>query len=63
MRFHDLRHTAASLLLNRGVNIKVVSETLGHADVSMTLRVYAHVMPHMQQAAANIMDDIFDPGS
>jgi integrase len=60
MRFHDLRHTAASLLLNRGVNIKVVSEMLGHADVSMTLRVYAHVMPHMQQAAASIMDDIFD---
>jgi integrase len=61
MRFHDLRHTAASLLLNRGVNIKVVSEMLGHADVSMTLRVYAHVMPHMQQAAASIMDDIFNP--
>jgi integrase len=34
---------------------------LGHADVSMTLRIYAHVMPHMQQAAATIMDDIFDP--
>jgi hypothetical protein len=35
---------------------------VGHADVSMTLRAYAHVMPHIQQAAANIMDDIFDQG-
>ncbi len=56
IRFHDLRHTAATILLSRGVNVKVVSEMLGHADISITLRVYVHVIPHMQQAAADVMD-------
>lgn len=59
IRFHGLRHTAATLLLGQGVNVKVVSEMLGHADVSITLRVYAHVMPHMQQQAADAMDTTF----
>jgi integrase len=56
IRFHDARHTAATLLLASGVNVKVVSEMLGHADVSITLRVYAHVLPHMQHAAMNAME-------
>lgn len=56
IRFHDLRHTAATLLLSQKVNVKVVSEMLGHADISITLRIYAHVIPDMQQEAANIMD-------
>ena len=59
MRFHDLRHTAATLLLSRGVNIKVVSEMLGHADIAITLRIYAHVIPNMQQVAADVMDSMF----
>jgi integrase len=59
IRFHELRHTAATILLSHGVNVKVVSEMLGHADVSTTLRVYAHVIPHMQQAAADVMDALF----
>jgi integrase len=59
MRFHDLRHTAATLLLSRGVNVKVVSEMLGHADISITLRIYAHVIPNMQQVAADVMDSMF----
>jgi integrase len=59
IRFHDLRHTAATLLLGQGVNVKVVSEMLGHADVSITLRLYVHVMPHMQQQAADAMDATF----
>jgi len=59
IRFHDLRHTAATLLLAQGINVKVISEMLGHADVSITLRVYAHVMPHMQQQAADAMDATF----
>lgn len=59
IRFHDLRHTAATLLLSRGINPKVVSEMLGHADISITLRIYAHVTPHMQQAAADVMDALF----
>lgn len=59
LRFHDLRHTAATVLLSRGVNIKVVSEMLGHADIAIILRVYAHVIPNMQQVAADIMDGVF----
>ncbi len=58
IRFHDLRHTAASLLLKEGVNVKVVSEMLGHADVSITLRIYAHVLPSMQKDAASVMDNV-----
>ena len=57
--FHDLRHTAATLLLSRGVHPKVVSEMLGHADISITLRVYAHVTPNMQEAAVQVMDGLF----
>jgi integrase len=59
MRFHDLRHTAATLLLSRGVHPKVVSEMLGHADIAITLRVYAHVLPNMQLAAVTLMDTLF----
>ncbi len=43
VRFHDLRHTAASLLLTRGVHPKVVQEMLGHSTIAMTLDVYSHV--------------------
>ncbi len=53
VRFHDIRHTHATQLIILGVNIKVVSERLGHADVTTTMRTYAHVLPHMQQAAAD----------
>lgn len=56
IRFHDLRHTAATLLLARGVNVKVVSEMLGHSNIGITLNIYGHVLPHMQQEAAHIMD-------
>ena len=56
IRFHDLRHTAATLLLARGVNVKVVSELLGHSSVAVTLSLYGHVLPHMQRDAAVAMD-------
>ena len=56
-RMHDLRHTAATLLLSRGVPVKVVSEVLGHADVSITLSTYTHVLPDMQSATAAAMDE------
>jgi len=56
IRFHDLRHTAATLLLARGVNVKVVSELLGHSSVAATLSLYGHVLPHMQREAAVAMD-------
>jgi integrase len=58
MRFHDLRHTAATLLLGQGVNPKVVSEVLGHAQVAITLEIYSHVLPDMQQHAASAMDRV-----
>lgn len=57
MRFHDLRHTAATLLLGRGINPKIVSEMLGHSQIGITLGLYSHVTPHMQQQAADAMDE------
>jgi len=57
VRFHDLRHSCISLLLARGVPIKVVSEMAGHADVSITLSVYGHVLPDMQSSAADGIDE------
>jgi integrase len=56
-RFHDLRHSCISLLLSRGVPVKVVSGLAGHADVSITLPVYGHVMPNMQDSAADGIDE------
>jgi integrase len=56
LRFHDLRHTCATLLLREGVNPKVVSEMLGHASVTITLNTYSHVLPDMQDSAANAME-------
>jgi len=55
IRFHDLRHTAATLLLSARVNPKVVSEMLGHATIAITLDIYSHVLPDMQQDAALAM--------
>jgi integrase len=56
IRFHDLRHTAATLMLRRGVHPKIVAEMLGHAQVSVTLDLYSHVTPTMQREAAEAMD-------
>ena len=53
MVFHDLRHTHASQLLRAGVPVKVVSERLGHATTSITLDIYAHTLPGMQQEAVD----------
>ena len=52
IRFHDLRHTCATLALSANVNPKVVSEMLGHSTVAITLEIYSHVLPDMQQDAA-----------
>lgn len=54
---HALRHSAITLLLSRGIPVKVVSEMAGHADVSITIAVYQSVLPHMQDGAADTMDD------
>lgn len=58
IRFHDLRHTAASLLLMLGENPKVVQERLGHARVEVTLNTYSHVLPTMQKEAAEKLDKL-----
>ena len=58
MRLHDLRHSCATLLLAQGVNPRVVMETLGHSQVSLTLNTYSHVLPALQQDAAAKMDAI-----
>lgn len=55
-RFHDLRHTHATQLLRAGVAPKVVSERLGHANIAITLDIYAHVLPEMQNEAADRTD-------
>ena len=52
VRWYDLRHTTASLLLSRGTNPKIVAERLGHASVNLTLNVYSHTIPSMQHEAA-----------
>ena len=57
MRFHDLRHPCATLLLLKNVNPRIVSEVLGHATVSITLDTYSHLLPNMQDHAAQALDD------
>jgi integrase len=61
IRFHDLRHTAATLMLQQGTHPKVVQERLGHSDISLTLNTYSHVLPAMQEEAAEKMDEIMMP--
>jgi integrase len=56
LRFHDLRHSHATLLLRQGVHPKVVSERLGHSGVGITLDIYSHVLPDMQEEAARKLD-------
>jgi integrase len=56
-RFHDLRHTCATLLLVKSVHPKIVQELLGHATISITLDTYSHVLPGMGDQAANVMDE------
>ena len=58
-RFHDLRHSCASILLAKGVPPKVIQEMLGHSQISTTMNVYAHVMPNLRQEAADAMDAMF----
>jgi len=59
IRFHDARHTHASLMLKQGAHPKVVQERLGHATISTTLDLYSHVAPGLQEAAAARFDEAF----
>jgi integrase len=57
IRFHDLRHNAATLLLSLGVHPKVVQELLGHTQIGITMDVYSHVLPGMQQDAMGKLNE------
>jgi integrase len=58
IRFHDLRHTCATLLLSKGVHPKLVQELLGHSSIEITLDTYSHVLPSMGDGVATAMDDL-----
>lgn len=60
IRFHDLRHTCATLLLTKGVHPKIVQELLGHSSISITLDTYSHCVPNMQEKVVEAMEDIFE---
>ena len=59
IRFHDLRHTNATLMLRNSVPAKIVSAMLGHSSVGITLDVYSHVMTEMQEGAVEVVDALF----
>jgi len=61
IRFHDLRHTGASLMLNNGIPVMIVSRRLGHARPSITLDVYGHLIPGKQKEVAMLMDQLLTP--
>jgi integrase len=62
VRFHDLRHTFASLMFLRGTKPKVISEALGHASVAFTMDVYSHIIEGMQDDAMMLLDGILPEG-
>ena len=63
IRFHDLRHSAATLLLAMGVPAKVLQQLLGHSTISTTIDVYSHVLPSMQKDAMDKMGNFLDSSS
>ena len=60
LRFHDLRHTHATLMLKAGVHPKVVGERLGHSNIRTTIDTYSHVLPGLQEAAALRFDEMLE---
>jgi integrase len=62
VRFHDLRHSAATLLLASKIDLKVVSELLGHSSIAITADIYGHVLPTMQREVIKKMESVFDVG-
>jgi integrase len=58
MRFHDLRHSAASLLLAQGVSPKMIADLLGHSRIGITMDLYSHILPAMRRETADAMDQI-----
>ncbi|WP_025681152.1 site-specific integrase [Paenibacillus massiliensis] len=60
VKFHELRHTSASLLINSGVHSKIVSDRLGHSDIKITINTYAHVFEEAEQQSAEVLDNLFN---
>ena len=60
LTFHGLRHAHATLALSAGVNPKIVSERLGHSSISVTMDIYSHVLPGMQEEAALAVEQLLD---
>jgi integrase len=58
IRFHDLRHTVATLLLSKEINPKIVQEQLGHSSINLTLNTYSHVIKSMRGIAANALEEV-----
>ena len=63
VRFHDLRHGCATFPLVQGVPARVVADVLGHSSIKTTMDLYAHVMPHLLDAAAAKMEHLLAVGS
>jgi integrase len=61
VRFHDLRRTSATSMLNHDVPVIIVSRRLGHARTSITTDVYGHLLPNMQDVAAELIDELVTP--
>ncbi|WP_242066164.1 site-specific integrase [Brevibacillus laterosporus] len=61
IRFHDLRHTSATILINQGVHAKIISERLGHASISTTMNIYGHALQSADKEASNKFESIFQP--
>ncbi|WP_322785334.1 tyrosine-type recombinase/integrase [Carboxydothermus ferrireducens] len=59
---HDLRHFHATFLLAAGVPAKIISESLGHSDIRITLDIYSHVLPESHRSAAEIVDNLWNKG-
>jgi integrase len=60
MRLHDLRHSAATILMAAGVHPKLVQERMGHSTIAMTMDTYSPVLPSMQQEVAEKINDMFN---
>jgi integrase len=61
IRFHDSRHSMATIMLKDGIHPKIVRDRLGHADIGTTLNTYSHVVPGLQKAAGLKFDDVLQP--
>lgn len=62
LRVHDLRHTHATLMFREGIHPKIVQERLGHSKIATTLDIYSHVVPGLQEAAAERFDRLLTEG-